>query len=77
VRFGNLFARTLTLIPSCAVGTAIPWTLLSPCLQDALSWCLLVQELLMWQPWQDVVLNYPGMGEVRDAAGNVVFRGPR
>ncbi|GFH21557.1 guanylate cyclase domain-containing protein, partial [Haematococcus lacustris] len=44
---------------------------------DALKFCLVLQEALIWQDWPESVLKYEKFREVRDEVGNVLFRGPR
>lgn len=48
-------------------------------MQDALEWCLHVQELLMWQHWSPAVLGQASCREVLldEASGLPLFRGPR
>lgn len=46
--------------------------------QDALEWCMYVQELLLWQHWSAHVLAVPDFKEVLDGvSGLPLFRGPR
>ncbi|KIY92834.1 hypothetical protein MNEG_15129 [Monoraphidium neglectum] len=43
----------------------------------ALEWCLLMQKAAMFLPWPQRVLEERGCRREDDAAGRVVFRGPR
>jgi hypothetical protein len=49
--------------------------------QVAAAWCLLVQDLLMWQDWPSQLLSLPQFREEWSGggrgSGNLLFRGPR
>jgi len=46
--------------------------------QDALEWALVVQELLLWQPWSQRLLVQAPFQEVVDEKTDLpLFRGPR
>lgn len=48
------------------------------CPADALQWCLVVQESLMYAPWPAALLALPELAEVRaPISGALLFRGPR
>jgi adenylate cyclase len=48
-----------------------------PTTTAALSWCLRIQKQLLDAPWPPQVLETPQGKEIKDAEGNVVFRGLR
>ena len=49
--------------------------------QVAAAWCLLVQDLLMWQDWSPQLLAMPSFKEEWSGgargSGQLLFRGPR
>ncbi|GAX75845.1 hypothetical protein CEUSTIGMA_g3288.t1 [Chlamydomonas eustigma] len=46
--------------------------------EDAVEWCLMVQELVMEVPWASEVLSLPDSSEIRDAVGgDTLWYGPR
>ena len=46
-------------------------------LQEALRWCLVLQEALLWQEWPGSVVMHDKFREERDEHGGLLFRGPR
>lgn len=46
-------------------------------MQDAVKWCLVIQDALMWQDWPEALLKIDKAKEERDDRGDIVFRGPR
>lgn len=71
----RLMSHTHNTPPDTSPGCALV------ALQLAAAWCLLVQDLLMWQDWPGQLLSLPQFkeewsGGVR-GSGQLLFRGPR